>query len=111
ARAQVTTAADLATIYRAALEVPAIRETLKLKKAEFPRPGTGNPDERSTYPVPNRNRLVVRDYPGILGAKSGFTSGAGRTYVAGAEQNGHRLIVALMHSATNPETAAAKLLE
>ncbi|MDP8929918.1 MAG: serine hydrolase [Actinomycetota bacterium] len=52
-------------------------------------------------PVQSRNRLL-RDYPGALGVKTGFTRLAGRCLVAAAERDGRRLVAVVLGS-TLPE--------
>lgn len=49
-----------------------------------------------SFRVTNRNRLLG-SYPGADGVKIGFTEGAGRTTVASATRNGHRVYVVFMH--------------
>ncbi len=49
-----------------------------------------------TYTVYNLNRFLL-DYPGADGVKIGYTDNAGRTIVASAMRNGHRVYVVLMH--------------
>jgi D-alanyl-D-alanine carboxypeptidase len=50
-----------------------------------------------TYDVFNLNR-VLGQVPGADGVKIGFTDDAGRTIVASATRNGHRVYVAAFHS-------------
>jgi D-alanyl-D-alanine carboxypeptidase len=50
------------------------------------------------YPMKNLNRLLGV-YPGADGVKIGETDNAGKTIVASAVHNGHRLYISLMHSA------------
>jgi D-alanyl-D-alanine carboxypeptidase len=50
------------------------------------------------YPMKNLNRLLGF-YPGADGVKIGETDKAGKTIVASAVHDGHRLYVSLMHSA------------
>jgi D-alanyl-D-alanine carboxypeptidase len=50
------------------------------------------------YPMKNLNRLLGV-YPGADGVKIGETDNAGKTIVASAVHDGHRLYISLMHSA------------
>jgi len=49
------------------------------------------------YTLANLNRLIG-SYPGADGVKIGRTRAAGRTIVASASRDGHRVYVSLMHS-------------
>jgi D-alanyl-D-alanine carboxypeptidase (penicillin-binding protein 5/6) len=49
-----------------------------------------------TYWLYNLNRFL-RSYPGADGVKIGYTDNAGKTIVASATRNGHRVYVVLMH--------------
>ena len=109
---QVTTAADLAQIYRVAIQDPRLQEILTAKQAEFPsRPPVSPTEARNTYTIYNHDSLLNSDYPGFLGGKAGFTSQAGRTYVAGADQNGHRLVVALLGIGGGTTATAREVLD
>lgn len=46
----------------------------------------------------NLNRLLYGQYEGADGVKIGYTEAAGRTMVASATRNGHRVYAAFMHS-------------
>jgi D-alanyl-D-alanine carboxypeptidase len=50
------------------------------------------------YEVPNLNR-VLGQVPGADGVKIGYTEDAGRTIVASATRNGHRVYIGAFHSA------------
>lgn len=94
---QVTTAKDLAQIYRVAIQDPRLQEILTAKQAEFPAKAPDDPTQaRTTFTIYSHDTLLDGDYPGFLGGKSGFTSQAGRTYVAGADRDGRRFVVALL---------------
>ena len=94
---QITTAKDLAQIYRVAIQDQRLQEILTAKQAEFPAKSPEDPTQpRTTFTIYNHDTLLDSDYPGFMGGKSGFTSQAGRTYVAGADRDGHRYVVALL---------------
>lgn len=48
-------------------------------------------------PMENLN-LLLGNYPGAIGVKTGFTDAAGHTIVAAADRNGRRLIASVLHS-------------
>ena len=107
AKGQLSTAYDLTLIARAALEREDFRRYATTKKAEFP-----NPKKKRKKPITiyNQNDLVMDDYPGVIGVKTGFTSKAGRTFIGAAERDGRILIVTLMGIGEPSDVAAKKLL-
>ena len=107
AKDQLSTAYDLALIARAALERDDFRRYATAKRAEFP-----NPRKKRKKPITiyNQNDLVMDNYPGALGVKTGFTSKAGRTFIGAAERDGRTLIVTLMGIREPSDEAAKKLL-
>jgi serine-type D-Ala-D-Ala carboxypeptidase (penicillin-binding protein 5/6) len=104
---QFSTAYDLTLIARAALEREDFRRYATSKSAEFP-----NPRKKRKKPITiyNQNDLVMDDYRGAVGVKTGFTSKAGRTFIGAAERDGRTLIVALMGIREPSDEAARKLL-
>jgi D-alanyl-D-alanine carboxypeptidase len=58
------------------------------------------------YAMTNLNRLIGA-YPGADGIKIGRTRAAGRTIVASASRDGHRVYVSLMRSQDLPGDSAA----
>ncbi len=92
---QFTTAFDLATIGRAALNNPEIAAYLALRSVDFPGKQTAS-GRRVTSPIYNLNRMLSDGYDGALGGKPGYTTLAGRTMVAAAERNGRRLVASLL---------------
>jgi D-alanyl-D-alanine carboxypeptidase len=58
------------------------------------------------YSMANLNR-IIGVYPGADGIKIGFTRAAGRTIVASASRNGHRVYVSLMRSQDLPGDSTA----
>ena len=59
-------------------------------------------------PIANLN-LLLSDYPGAVGVKTGFTDLAGQTIVAAADRDGRRLITSVLHSEDLYVDAAALL--
>ncbi len=107
---QVTTAYDMALIGRAALANREVADSLLRRQVDFP--GKMENGKRVIYPVYNHNRTVVNQrLEGYLGGKSGYTSKAGNTMVAGAEKDGRRLLVTLFHIGGNTYRASETLLK
>lgn len=104
---QFSTAYDLTLIARAALDRDDFRRYAASKTAEFP-----NPRKKRKKPITiyNQNDLVMDDYRGVVGVKTGFTSKAGRTFIGAAERDGRTLIVTLMGIREPSAEAARKLL-
>ncbi|MGY0065707.1 D-alanyl-D-alanine carboxypeptidase family protein [Streptomyces sp. QTS137] len=93
---QVSSAFDLAVFGRAGLQNPDFVRYCSLEEAVFP----GRDD--GSYPIRNTNRLLtgsdgVERYPGIVGIKNGYTSGAGHTLVAAARRDGRTLVVTVLN--------------
>lgn len=109
---QVSTPVDLATIYRAALQNPLFREVINTKTARFPgeMPAKAG-GKRPAFTIASQDHLLHKNYPGIIGGKSGYTTKAGRTFVGGAQRGNTTLIYALMRTTMDTEKAAAKLLD
>jgi D-alanyl-D-alanine carboxypeptidase (penicillin-binding protein 5/6) len=101
----VSTAYDLALIARAGLSDPTFAAFTKRKSAEFPAKGK---KMRTIY---TNNRLLLKNYRGATGVKTGFTTNAGRTFIGAAERGGRTLIVTLMGINERSDVAAIKLLD
>ncbi len=86
----VTTAQDLAMIYRAALTYPLLAQILHQSTALFP-DGSGG-----LKTIASRDRLLA-SYPGYIGGKTGYTNLAQETYVAIAQRGGRQLIAVLLY--------------
>ncbi|MDQ3932772.1 MAG: D-alanyl-D-alanine carboxypeptidase, partial [Actinomycetota bacterium] len=84
-------ARDLADITRAAMTDPRFVALVTQRLVDLP--GVGS--------IQSRNRLL-REYPGALGVKTGFTAISGRCLVAAAERDGRRLLAVVLGS-TLPE--------
>lgn len=106
---QLSSAYDLALIGRAGIERKDFRTFTKTKVYDFPN-GKNKKGEAITRPIYNTNRLLQSGYRGVIGVKTGYTTNAGRTFVAAAKRNGTTLIVSLMGINEASESAARKLL-
>src|SRR6201991_4648558 len=84
-----TTPRDLAVIFRAAMANPVFAQIIAQPAATFP-------TKTGDRPLSNDDELLHR-YPGTLGGKTGFTDAARKTFVAAADRDGRRLIVAMMY--------------
>lgn len=101
---QFTTAHDLTVIARAALEREDFREYVGARTSTIPAKGK---KQRTIY---NQNRLLTGGYKGTIGVKTGFTSKAGRTFIAAAERKGVTLIATVLGAREPTADAARKLL-
>ncbi|MFZ2113090.1 MAG: hypothetical protein WAU77_05085, partial [Solirubrobacteraceae bacterium] len=88
-----TCAADLAELAYVDLRQPRIAHIVRSAEAVLPFPIKGG----KLY-LYNNNPLLVYDYPGATGMKTGYTELAGDCLVATAERDGVRLGVVLLHS-------------
>ena len=100
---QVSSAYDLATIGRSALALPYFKEIVGSTKHEFA-------NKKKTKTIYTQNRMLLGNFKGTIGLKTGFTTNAGRTFIGAAERKGTTYIVALMGIKEARSTAAEKLL-
>jgi D-alanyl-D-alanine carboxypeptidase (penicillin-binding protein 5/6) len=89
-----TTAKDLALITAAALHNPTFRQMVSSKTHVVPW-GDGQ-----NHLFINHNKMLWR-YPGTIGVKTGFTSGAGSCLISAVQRDGHTLIAVVMGSANH----------
>ncbi len=90
-----TTAYELATITRAALENPAFREICATRRKTIPLHG-GSAEEGARLLL-NHNKLLSA-YDGCIGVKTGFTKRTGRCLVSAAERDGVTLIAVTLNA-------------
>lgn len=102
---QLSSAFDLVTIFRQAMKIPHFREIMLLKTAKFPI------GKNSQMTIGSENRLLLHDYPGTIGGKTGYTTRAGRTFVAAAERGDRTLVVSVMRSDGATDQNAEDLLD
>ena len=100
---QVSSAYDLATIGRSALALPYLRDVVGKKKYKFS-------NKKKSKTVYNTNRMLLTNFRGTVGLKTGFTTNAGRTFIGAAERKGTTYIVSLMGIKEASADAAEKLL-
>lgn len=99
----MTTAHDLALIYRAALRYPAFAAIVRQLSSLFP-------TDDGPKKIANQNDLLER-YPGTLVGKTGYTNLARNTYVAAAQRNGRRLVVAQLYGTGDLYGQAIRLFD
>ncbi|WP_299561660.1 D-alanyl-D-alanine carboxypeptidase family protein [uncultured Mycolicibacterium sp.] len=102
-----TSAYDIGLFYRYAWQNPVFAEIVATREYQFPSRDGGS------YPIENDNQLL-RNYPGALGGKTGFTDDAGQTFVGAAERDGRRLVAVLLKGTRQPIAPweqAARLLD
>ena len=100
---QVSSAYDLATIGRSALTLPYFREIVATVKHEFA-------NKKKSKTIYTQNRMLLGNFKGTIGLKTGYTTNAGRTFIGAAERKGTTYIVSLMGIKEASSTAAEKLL-
>lgn len=101
---QVSSAYDLATIGRSALTLPYFREIVATVKHEFA-------NKKKSKTIYTQNRMLLGNFKGTIGLKTGYTTNAGRTFIGAAERKGTTYIVSLMGIKEASSTAAEKLLK
>ena len=97
-----STPRDLIALGRAAMQYPILRSVVDQRSyrlAATPR--------HHAY-VWQTTNLLLRDYPGVIGIKTGSTNAAGYCLLFEARENGHVLIGAVLHSSRSDDLAAFK---
>lgn len=102
---QVSTAYDLALIARAGLQRPDFAQIVSTATFDFPI------TPKKSKLIVNQNRLITHDYRGAVGVKMGFTSQAGRTFVAAATRHDHTIIFVGMGIISRSDAAAKTALD
>ena len=110
-----STARDMATLARYAMQNPTFRDVVRRSKYEMPE---DNIYKARTLRTNNRFLLNTADnaetyYPEGIGIKTGFTSAAGNCFVGAATRDGVTLISCVYHARTDTAryTDTIKLLE
>ncbi len=102
---QVSSPYDLALIARAGLGDERFARYVSTRRSSV-----SGPPGKPRIEIVNKNKML-KDYPGSIGVKNGFTSAARATYVGAAERDGRRLVVTLMKGQPKIFDEAAKLLD
>ncbi|MFD0278513.1 D-alanyl-D-alanine carboxypeptidase family protein [Kitasatospora sp. NPDC127111] len=93
---QVSSAYDLTLFARAGLRNADFRTYCSTRTAHFPGGVDKTTGQRTTFDIANTDRLLGK-YPGLIGVKNGYTTGAGATFTGAAERGGRTLLVTVMH--------------
>ena len=109
ANGQVSSAFDMAIFARAGLGNRDFRRYVSTVSTSFPAEEPKRDKRRDTYMIYNQNPLLLDGYRGVLGVKTGYTTLAGRTFVAAVKRGGRTLIVALMGLVDPTDTSAERL--
>ncbi len=98
---QRSSAYDLALFGRAVMQLPAYRTLAATRTYTFPggtdRTGKAFP----AFEIQNHNQLLEK-YPGTIGVKNGYTTGARNTFIGAATRNGRTLLITQMGSTGTP---------
>ena len=109
---QLTSAFDLAIFAHEGLADRDFRRYVSTTSVAFPaQEPKQKTRKRDSYMIYNQNPLLLDGYRGALGVKTGYTTQAGRTFVAAAERGDQSLIVALMGIVEPSDMAAERLLQ
>ena len=97
--------ADLAVLTRLVMAKPRIAEVVRRQQTVQP-----FPIKDGKLYLTTTNPLLLSDYPGTIGLKTGFNTAAGNCFIAVVRRGGRTLAAVLLHSA-NPSGQARQLLE
>jgi D-alanyl-D-alanine carboxypeptidase (penicillin-binding protein 5/6) len=106
---QYSSAYDLALIARAGVARPDFRRYIGTLQHSLPGKLPKKGHHRGTFQLWNQDRLLQQGYSGLIGGKTGWTTLAGRTFIAAAQRGGHTLVVTLM-GIKEPSADAARAL-
>jgi D-alanyl-D-alanine carboxypeptidase len=98
-------AADLAVLARLAMQEPRIRRIVREDGAQVPWPIKGG-----ILNLAPTNPLLISDYPGTVGLKTGYTDAAGRCLV-GVVARGEREYGVVLLDSPDPAAQAEKLFD
>ncbi len=87
-----TSAADLLTMARAAMQIPEFANAVRAHVYRFPA------DPEGEFRVVQNTNLMLWDYPGTIGVKTGYTFQAGLVLAAAAERDGRTIYAVVMGS-------------
>lgn len=92
---------DEALIFRAAMQIDTFRQIISTKTFQFPgyprNPAIPDDKDHPGYLMQSQDALLLDDYPGMLGGKTGFTDDARKTFVGAADRNGRRVLIVMMY--------------
>ena len=91
---------DLALFFREAMKNETFRELIGLREFRFPgypkRADVPGDTDHPAWMMATSNHLLLEEYPGTVGGKTGYTDDARKTFVGAVERNGRRLIIVQM---------------
>jgi D-alanyl-D-alanine carboxypeptidase (penicillin-binding protein 5/6) len=97
-----STPRDLITLGRAAMQYPILRSIVDQRSYHL----AASPRHHAY--VWQTTNMLLRDYPGVIGIKTGSTNAAGYCLLFEARRNGHVLIGVVLHSSGSDYLAAFK---
>src|SRR6478735_2424645 len=98
---QRSSAYDLALLGRAVMQLPAYRQVAATKTYTFPG-GTDRSGKVSpAFEIQNHNQLLD-NYPGTIGVKNGYTTGARNTFIGAVTRGGRTLLITQMGATLTP---------
>jgi D-alanyl-D-alanine carboxypeptidase (penicillin-binding protein 5/6) len=100
----LVSARDLAIAARAIVADPTLGPIVATPRYSFKAP------DGFVHNLTNHNKLLLGQYPGSIGVKTGFTRKSGRDLIAAARRNG-RTMIAVLLGAGDTYGSAAKLLD
>ncbi len=92
---QHSSAYDLALFGRAVMKLPAYRAYATTAVYQFPGGTERGGKVDAPFQIQNHN-LLLQNYPGTIGIKNGYTTGARQTFVGAATRGGRTLLVTQM---------------
>ena len=98
---QRSSAYDLALFGRAVMQLPAYRKLAATKSYSFPGGTDRTGKTLPAFEIQNHNQLL-QYYPGTIGVKNGYTTGARNTFIGAATRNGRTLLITQMGSTATP---------
>ena len=103
---QRSSAYDLALFGRAVMQLPAYRQVAATKTYTFPGATDRSGKVFPPFEIQNHNQLL-QNYPGTIGVKNGYTTGARNTFIGAATRNGRTLLITQMGEHGHAELDAA----
>lgn len=108
---QRSSAYDLALIGRAVMQLPAYQKIAVTPTYTFPGATDAAGTVHPAFQIQNHNALL-ENYPGAVGVKNGYTTGARQTFIGAATRGGHTLLITQMGGTDVPSwKRAAALLD
>jgi D-alanyl-D-alanine carboxypeptidase (penicillin-binding protein 5/6) len=98
---QRSSAYDLALFGRAVMKLPAYRSYAVTKDYTFPGGTDRNGKTYAPFAIQNHNTLLDK-YPGTIGIKNGYTTGARHTFIGAATRGGRTFLVTQMGGTVVP---------